>query len=154
MMNLIEQLKAHEGFESNYYKCTAQKKTIGYGRNVENNPFSEDELKVLGRTEFDDQPMTEEEAELLLVNDIERVKKDIQHKLKWNELSKPRQAVCINMAFNLGVAGFFNFRNMILALDDCYYERAAREMLDSLWAKQVKGRAEQLATQMYTGEWQ
>ena len=61
MMNLIEQLKRHEGFRSDYYQCSADKKTIGYGRNVDNNPFSSEELKMLGRDEFTAEPMTEDE---------------------------------------------------------------------------------------------
>jgi len=34
------------------------------------------------------------------------------------------------------------------------YATAAAEMLDSRWAKQVKGRAKELAEQMRTGKWQ
>ena len=33
-------------------------------------------------------------------------------------------------------------------------ERAAQEMLNSNWKKQVKGRAIELSRQMETGEWQ
>ena len=60
MMNLIEQLKEHEGFRANYYLCSSNKKTIGYGRNLDNNPFSNKELAILGRSEFDAQPITTE----------------------------------------------------------------------------------------------
>lgn len=154
MMNLIEQLKRHEGFEEDYYQCTANKKTIGYGRNVEANPFSSKELAFLGRDEFIDEPMTEEEAEFLLVNDVNEVTALIQDHLPWSDMNLARQAVCVNMAFNLGVSGFFKFKNMLRALNDCYYEKAAVEMLDSRWAKQVSNRANELAVQMSTGAWQ
>lgn len=153
-MNLIEQLKLHEGFRSDFYLCSAGKKTIGYGRNVENNPFSQEELNHLGRSEFLLEPMTEDEAEYLLVNDVKAVEIKLQTLPFWNDLSSARKAVCLNMAFNLGVAGFFQFKNMISALSGAFYERAAREMLDSKWATQVKQRAECLSAQMLTGEWQ
>lgn len=153
-MNLIKQLKRHEGFEPDYYICTGGKKTIGYGRNVENNPFSEVELLYLGRSEFGAKPLTEDEAEYLLSNDVNQVIYQIQPMLPWDELSPARQAVCVNMAFNLGVTGFRKFKNMLSALNDCYYEKAAKEMLDSRWANQVGYRADELATQMATGEWQ
>lgn len=157
MINLVEQLKEHEGFRGDYYFCTANKKTIGYGRNVENNPFSKEEIKELrldqGRGFLTD-PMTEDEAEILLVNDIKKIINQIKPHLNWSELNNPRQAVCVNMAFNLGVTGFLAFKNMITALNDAYFEKAAAEMLNSRWAKQVNRRANWLAKQMYTGEWQ
>ncbi len=153
MMNLIEQLKQHEGFEPNYYQCTANKKTIGYGRNVENNPFTDAELEILGRDNFDLQQMTEEEAETLVVNDVRKVEGAIRPFLPWNELNNARQAVCINMAFNLGVGGFCRFKRMIQALHDAHYEKAASEMLDSKWAQQVHNRANDLSEQMNKGSW-
>ena len=52
MSNLIEQLKRHEGKRLFPYHCTANKLTIAYGRNL------------------DDVGVTEEEAELMLVNDV------------------------------------------------------------------------------------
>lgn len=154
MMNLIEQLKRHEGFEQDYYQCTANKKTIGYGRNVDANPFSTKELAYLGRDCFNTEPMTEEEAEFLLVNDVNEVTALIKDHLPWADLCPARQAVCVNMAFNLGVSGFFKFKNMVRALHGCYYEKAAVEMLDSRWARQVSNRANELALQMSTGAWQ
>jgi lysozyme len=154
MMNLIEQLKCHEGFRDDYYQCTANKKTIGYGRNVDNNPFSIKELSMLGRDEFIDQPMTEDEAEQLLLNDVNEITALINDHLPWADMSLARQAVCVNMAFNLGVTGFFKFNNMHRALRKHCYREAAIEMLDSRWAKQVGGRSEELAQQMNTGDWQ
>jgi len=153
MMNLIEQLKRHEGFEPDYYQCTANKKTIGYGRNVDDNPFSKDELKFLGRSEFDVEPITEYEAEYLLLNDVNAVIEKIKPLLPWQNLCAPRQAVCVNMAFNLGTNGFYKFKKMLAAINDSFYERAAREMINSRWAKQVPNRANELAIQMHTGEW-
>lgn len=153
-MNLIEQLKRHEGFRSDYYQCTADKRTIGYGRNVDDNPFSPKELNMLGRDEFDCEPMTEDEAEFLLVNDVKAVHKAIYDHVSLSRLNLARQAVCINMAFNLGVNGFCQFKNMINAINSDKFERAAVQALDSRWATQVGDRATELATQLATGEWQ
>lgn len=154
MMNLIEQLKKHEGFEPDYYQCTADKKTIGYGRNVDSNPFTSEELKMLGRDNFDVIPMTEDEAEVLLVNDVNKVERAIKSLLPWDRLCPARQAVCTNMAFNLGVNGFSRFKRMIAAVNEGYFTRAAIEMLDSRWSEQVYFRAVELADQMRTGHWQ
>ena len=68
-------------------------------------------------------------------------------------LSPERQAVLVNMAFNLGIAGLLAFKRMLAACERGEYAAAAREMLDSVWAKQVGARAVRLAEQMRTGEW-
>lgn len=154
IINLIEQLKEQEGFRGNYYQCTANKKTIGYGRNVDNNPFSTKELEMLGREDFDCEPMTEDEAEQLLLNDVNEVIELIKGRLPWDVLCDARKAVCVNMAFNIGIAGFFQFKNMLSAISSGDYEKAAVEMLDSRWKNQVGYRAITLALQMNGGSWQ
>ena len=133
-MSLIEQLKRHEGRSLKPYKCTANKTTIGYGRNLDGNGISL------------------EEAEIMLINDIREVESELSRKLMaFISLSKPRQDALVNMGFNLGVAGLLKFNNMIEALNHADYERAAREMLNSKWAKQVGKRADDLARQMKEG---
>ncbi|HHZ97628.1 MAG TPA: glycoside hydrolase [Flavobacteriales bacterium] len=153
MMNLIEQLKEHEGFRCNYYYCTAEKKTIGYGRNVESNPFTPKEMLMLGRKDFDNDPMTEEEAEQLLVNDVNRVTASVKEYFPWAELNPSRKAVLVNMAINMGITGLLKFKKMKHAILLKRYEQAGVEMMLSLWAEQVGGRAEQLSLQMYAGQW-
>jgi len=58
------------------------------------------------------------------------------------------QLVLTNMAFNLGHSRLGGFKRMLAALEERNYKRAAIEMLDSVWAKQVKRRANELATIM------
>ncbi len=148
MMNLIEQLKEHEGFRGSYYLCTAKKKTIGYGRNVDDNPLPD----YLCR-DFDKEPMTEDEAEELLIDDVNKVATQLAKKYPIKHLSTARQAVLINMAFNLGVNGLMEFKKMLQAIKDKDYYEAAIQMLDSKWARQVGSRSDDLAEQMLTGEW-
>lgn len=137
MSQLIEQLKRHEGLRLKPYHCTAGKLTIGYGRNL------------------DDTGISEAEAELLLEADIAKVQKLLQYHLEWYvNMNAPRQAVFANMVFNLGIGGFFKFKRMRIAAMQGDYATAAVEMLDSLWARQVGQRADELAEQMRTGEWQ
>jgi lysozyme len=56
------------------------------------------------------------------------------------------------MAYQLGLTGLMKFKRFITAYDNRNYEEAAKEMLDSLWAKQTPNRASELAEQMETGE--
>ncbi|WP_018692294.1 glycoside hydrolase family protein [Algicola sagamiensis] len=133
---LIEQLKKHEGFRPDVYTCTADKPTIGYGRNLEANPF------------------TPEEAEVWLVEAVSQVEEELKRHFNVTRLSNPRAAVLINMAYNLGVPRLMGFAKMFEALDQSDFDTAAKEMLDSRWAKQVGIRATELSEQMRTGEWQ
>ena len=135
-MNIKEQIQRDEGYRGSPYKCSEGYWTIGYGRNLETNP------------------MTVDEAGYLLNNDI----KEVVHKLKdiglVSDVNDPRQAVWVNMAFQLGVSGLLRFKNTLRYYQDGDYESCAHEMLDSKWAKQTSNRAKRMSLQMLTGDWQ
>lgn len=127
-------LQVHEGFRNHPYKCTAGKLTIGFGRN----------LDAVG--------ISLEEAEYLLQNDIKAAECAAKTVFKdFNSLDAVRQDVLVNMAFNLGQSRLSKFKNFLSALGARDYTSAAHEMMDSLWARQVKGRAQELARIMETG---
>ena len=52
------------------------------------------------------------------------------------------------MCFQMGRRGVLKFKKMIQAINDCNYDKAADEMLDSLWAKQTPERAKRMASLM------
>lgn len=133
---VIEQLILHEGVKLKPYKCTAGKLTIGIGRNLES------------------RGITEHEAYMLCSNDVNDINRDLQFQWPfYTHLDDARRAVLLNMAFNLGISGLLKFKKMLAALLQLDYSKAAAEMLDSKWAKQVGSRADDLAKQMRTGEW-
>lgn len=129
-----ETIKVHEGERLKPYLCPAGKYTIGYGRNLDDNGISK------------------EESEFLLMNDINRCFDEIEQLTWFESLNEARQAAMIDMLFNLGLTTFLKFENMIQALEDRDYNKAAEEMLNSLWAKQVGQRAVTLANMIRTGE--
>jgi lysozyme len=129
-------IKLHEGFSRKPYRCPAGRITIGYGRNLEANGISA------------------AEAEVLLRNDINRCAEELKQKLPWvSELDPVRQAVLLDMCYNLGITGLCGFTATLLAIREGDYETAAVRMLDSKWATQVKTRATRLAAMMRTGQW-
>jgi lysozyme len=130
---LIETLVRHEGLKLKPYRCTANKLTIGVGRNIEDNGITEDE------------------ALYLLNNDIKRCVKELENifgKKVWYNLSKIRQEVLINMLFNLGKSRFTKFKKMIKAINNEDYTEASIQMEDSRWYKQVGNRAKELVSSM------
>ena len=125
---LIEQIKRHEGLRLKVYRCPAGKLTIGYGRNLEDNGISE------------------EEAEYLLINDLRFVEDSLARRLAfWDNMPKGVQQVLINMGFQLGINGLTAFRRTLALLDAANYKAAAEEMLNSRWARQTPNRARELA---------
>jgi lysozyme len=72
----------------------------------------------------------------------------------FDRLCIPRQAVLMNMAFQLGIAGLMKFKSTLAFIEAGDYENASANMLKSLWAKQTPNRASEMAQQMRTGKWQ
>jgi lysozyme len=136
MTSLEDQLIDHEGLELKPYQCTADKLTIGVGRNIE------------------DRGITEDEARYLLKNDIKIVEDELlEKKPVVAGLDAVRQRVLVDMGFNLGIPTLMKFQNMWAAIEDEDFQTAADEAMDSRWAKQVGHRAERLCQAMATGEW-
>lgn len=60
------------------------------------------------------------------------------------------KTVLINMAFNLGLKGLLGFKNTLNFVKLKDYEKAARNMMLSLWYTQTGSRAKELALRMKT----
>jgi len=69
----------------------------------------------------------------------------------FNALGPARQDALINMAYQLGVNGLLGFNRTLHYLQRGDYELAAKEALDSIWAKQTPERAKRIAEQIKTG---
>ena len=149
MDQLIEQLKRHEGYRAHAYRCTAGKRTIGYGYNLTANPLKLSSLELQHAQLVG---MGEYEAERLLKLMIAKVTDQLEEALPViNRLNTVRQDVLINMTYNMGLVGLLKFKKMLLALEKKDYQKASIEMLDSKWKDDVGDRAPELATQMITG---
>lgn len=153
LKRLTAQLHRDEGSNKNKsglhvaYLDTRNILTIGYGHNCAASP-------VAGVTKPGD-TITDEQAEALFEQDLASHIWATRRALPWVEnIDAVRQAVFYNMAFNLGVNGLLGFKSAIAHARVGDWLNAAKEMLKSAWAKQVKGRANRLAKQMETGVWQ
>lgn len=136
MNDLVTMLTRHEGLRLKPYKDSVGKLTIGVGRNL------------------DDVGISNDEARLLLTNDIIRTQADLDRLLPWwNNLDGIRRAVLTDMGFNMGVAGLCTFTQTLDAVQNGRYVEAADHMLHSKWAAQVGPRATELAAMMRTGQW-
>ena len=133
---VLDQIKKHEGLSLTPYKCSAGALTIGYGHNL------------------DERGISEEAAELLLKQDAQIALNQAKANVPcFKDLSEARKYVVVDMLFNLGLSRFMGFKKMLAALSAGKYKTAAKEMLSSKWATQVKRRAQFLAKIMETGKW-
>jgi len=142
---LVDDLKRHEGFSAVPYYCSAGALTIGHGRNLDANWFSEVEKAALNCPRmWSVEPLTEAEAEMLLHADIERTLSECQRQAWWAALCGPHKQVVANMVFNLGLAGFLGFGDAVAALERGDLVTAGNEFRRSLWYKQVGHRSQEL----------
>jgi lysozyme len=143
---ITAQLVRDEGLRLNAYRDGKGKLTIGYGHNLDANP-------VAGLSASS--TLTDDQALRLLHADILDAMRRLETALPWSaSIDDARFGVLVNMAFNLGIDGLLTFRKTLALVRDGHYTDAGAEMLDSVWAGQVKGRARRLAKQMATGVWQ
>ena len=140
LIKLINQLKQDEGTRACAYRDHLGYLTIGVGRLI-------DDRKGGG--------LSAKEIDFLLANDIADRLEALRRGLPWfGQLDEARQAVLINMAFQLGTRGLMEFAATLGLIARGDYGRAAEEMLKSKWATQTPARAWRLAKQMDTGQWQ
>lgn len=129
-------LTLHEGRKQKLYKCPAGKWTVGVGHNIE------------------DRGLSDAAIDFILREDIAEATETLRDRVDgFDDLSDVRQAVLIDMCFNLGWPRLAGFRGMFSALAAGNYGLAADEMLDSRWARQVGQRSIRLSEMMRTNTW-
>lgn len=132
MTALQAQLKLDEGVRRTVYIDTMGHRTIGVGRNLDANPLPAG-MKP---------PLTDEQIDDLLQQDIAAVVRSLNnHLLWWQQLDDPRQRVMIDLAFNMGIGTLQTFTTFLHYMRTDNYDMAAKDLLTTEWAKQVGTRA-------------
>lgn len=127
---LEEMIERHEGCRLLPYIDSVGVQTIGIGHNLH-------------------KPLTYAAVRQIFRDDLNDATNECLHAFPWfADLTEPRQWVLIDMCFNLGLTKLLQFKRFLLACERGDYDTAANEMLDSLWRKQVKSRALELAALM------
>ena len=154
--HLLKQLMKSEGLRLEVYQDTLGIDTIGVGRNLQDRGITKEELDALDIPNIEtvyQHGITESDAMFLLENDVQIVEEEL---LKAHpciaELDAVRQLVLVDMAFNMGVPRLCKFKKMWAAVHEGDFRTAAKEMLDSRWAIQVKSRSHKLAHAMHHGD--
>ena len=126
--SLDDMIQRHEGCRHLPYQDSLGVWTVGYGHNLE-------------------QPLSHAAVLQIFQDDLNEAINNCLHAFPWfAELTTARANALVDMCFNLGLSRLQKFVKFLAAMERGDYDTAANEMLDSLWAKQVKGRALELAT--------
>lgn len=135
MPSITQQLILHEGIRKTPYMDTTGKTTIGVGRNLSDNGLSDDEIRFL------------------LQNDINEAELRCRQLYPWFEaLDFVRRKVLIDLMFNMGPRKLGGFTRFLRCMAEQDYHEAAKALRNSVWAQQVKGRADRLIPMIRTGE--
>jgi len=139
-MDLRTQLVDEEGRRKVAYLDTRGNPTIGVGHTG-----PEVHLGLIWDDEMIDKTLDA---------DIAAKRVEVEYALPWfKNLNEPRQAVLLQMAFQMGTKGLLGFPNTLAAVHDGRWMDAANGMLASRWYQQTPHRVDRLARQMATGAW-
>ena len=138
---LREEIKYDEGSVNKIYLDHLGLATFGIGHLV---------------TEWDEEygwevgtPVSEDRCNEVFDSDIQIVLSDCQHLYPdFNDLPEEVQRIIANMMFNMGRPRLSKFKGMKAGVDARDWNKAADEMVDSRWYRQVTNRAERLVERM------
>ena len=138
---LREEIKYDEGSVNEIYLDHLGLATFGIGHLV---------------TEWDEEygwevgtPVSEDRCNEVFDSDIQIVLSACQHLYPdFNDLPEEVQRIIANMMFNMGRPRLSKFKGMKAGVDARDWNKAADEMVDSRWYRQVTNRAERLVERM------
>jgi len=145
-------ISKNEGFREYSYQDTTGNTTVGFGFNLER-PDAKKLIEGLGydfnKVYQGSQPVSKEASARLRDYAIEEAI-GIADSFSGGLENHPREAqiVITDMAYNLGPNRLNQFVKMKQAIQQKNYAAAAKEMVDSKWYGQVKGRAKELVQMM------
>ena len=128
----MQQTQSYEGFRSKPYIDTKGKKTIGYGFNM-----TVDKNLPNQMTKQQAQPIFEQKY----MNAIYEAQKYAG--ANWNALNPQRQAILVDMAYNMGGGKLGEFKEMRKAIKTGNMQNVPVEMKDSDWYSQVGNRSKE-----------
>ncbi len=137
-MDILEaRIKKHEGFRQELYLDSLGNLTGGYGHFF-----------------YEGSRLPLEVCELLFKQDLANAINEFSKlPLEYRRnLGKVRRRVIVEMIFNMNLEKVLKFKKMLAAIKKGDFVTASKEMLDSKWAIQTKGRAIKLSLIMKNGE--
>jgi lysozyme len=146
----------HEDWRTQTYTDTAGHPTVGVGFNLDR-ADAPAKIAALGldyqKVRDAEQDLTDAQVHQLFQADLDTAISSAQDLLSnFDNINDDRQAVVVDMVFNLGADKFSQFTNTIDAIENEDWNRAADEMENSKWYDQVGSRGEFDSDTMRAGD--
>ena len=175
---IMKLIKADEGIRRSPYLDSRKNPTLGIGRNLKGNGVSVAEYDQIVSAETYEhvvrhaevrngriyastlesarqlfpEPLSDASIELLFQDDVDGAVRAAQNLFpEWQSLDPGRQAAIIDLIYNLGLPHFKGFTEMIKAIRNRDWDRAAKELLLSKAARENIGRYHRIAYILQTG---
>ena len=149
--DLADQLTHGEGIRTKKYLDSKGIPTVGIGYNL-TNPTARQDLAAVGadlKKVNAGIPLTMDQVYNLFDISRDRAIKDARQYIPdFDKLPYPAQLVVADMSFNLGLSKLGGFVDFKKALEERDFNKAADEMVDSKWYKDVKTRGPRLVLVM------
>lgn len=138
---LREELKIDEGVKYEIYLDHLDLPTFGIGHLVlDSDPEYGQPIGT---------PVSEDRVNECFAKDVEIVLSECSLLYSnFSVLPEEAQLIIANMMFNMGRPRLSKFKGMKAGVDACDWNRAADEMVDGRWYKQVTSRADRLVNRM------
>ena len=148
-MTLKEFITADEGRRAKMYHCSAGRRTIGIGHNIDANPLPPDIQQYLAKTGY----ITEDMIDRLFDIGVRHATADCKVLFPaFETFTEARQWALISFVFQLGFTGAKKFIRSLKAINEQRWDDAAKYMMESLWAKQTPKRAKRITGIIKRGE--
>jgi len=142
--NLRKQLIIDEGLVLGVYRDSKGLPTFGIGHLI---TPKDPEYRADGN--YKDVVIAEKRVNEAFEDDVKKHVKECKVLFNnFDNFEDELKEIIANMMFNLGLGRFKMFAKTVQAINEKNYLIAAHEMIDSLWFRQVKGRAVRLVKRM------
>lgn len=136
MKKLIESIKKHEGFKDVVYLDSEGKLTCGWGHYL----WVGSKIPLEASEAFFRQDIAD------AVSEFSRLPSRFR-----NHLNESRRRIVVELIFNMNLQKVLQFKKFWAAVELEDWVEAKAQLLDSKWATQVKGRAQELAQRFLLG---
>lgn len=132
----------HEGFKHTMYK-DRNGWSIGHGYSLTHNPLKLDKKEL---SNFKRKGISEASSIKLVTELCGNAQNALEAKFEWyNHIPTQHKYVMLDMTYNLGIGGIKKFDKTLFYIRRHKSSLASKEMLNSKWSRQVKGRSVELA---------
>lgn len=156
MQRLYESIGAHEGTREIPYTDSKGLWTVGRGTCLETNPITGSQWKYLLDNRLIQLSITEDGMDYLVSAKVSEVIAALEAGLRgWDGINDVRQNCLVEMGYQISGYGCLSFPKMRAAIEQGNWNEAARQGMDSKWAKiDSPNRAREMMRILESGEWE